>query len=283
MTVRDAIARTRNELLARHVVHGSAESEWLVAHILGLDRAALFLDPERALTTEEKEQLLDSLDRRLSREPLQYILGDVEFCGCTIEVSPGVLIPRPETEWIVETVLAEGWGRDILSVLDVGTGSGAIAVALASRWRTVRVTAIDLSPVALRLARRNVNRNDVTERVQLIRADLHFFPFQTRSFDLIISNPPYIRSDHIPGLPPEVVGHEPLLALDGGSDGLTCYKALATDSDRLLTATGRMVMELPGYGPDAIVRLFRASGYDSPQVTSDWAKKPRLLSVRKQT
>jgi len=283
MTVREAIDKIQTGLRKHDIENATAESEWLVSHILGVNRAGLFLDPGRSVNMQQEEWLLDALDRRLKREPLQYILGDVEFCGCTIKVAPGVLIPRPETEWLVETVSSENWGSGIRSVLDVGTGSGAIAVTLASRWPDAHITAADISPDALRLAHRNATANDVDARVRLIRADLHTLPFQPRTFDLIISNPPYICSDLIPVLSPEVREYEPLLALDGGANGLTCYKALATEGKRLLTDKGRIVMELPGHAPDEIVRLFRILGYRALQVTPDWAGKPRLLSARNWT
>jgi release factor glutamine methyltransferase len=226
-------------------------------------------------------KLLDLANRRGAREPLQHILGDVEFCGCRLIVSPDVLIPRPETEWLVETTLE--LADTPTGILDIGTGSGAIAIAIASLVPSSIVSAIDRSPAALLVARTNGAKNNVMDRLRLMRADLHALPFSPNSFDLIISNPPYIRNIEIPNLEPEVRNHEPLLALDGGPDGLTCYRSLASQFSHLLKPGGMLAIELPGQPPEPIVELFSGRSDGPPEVRTDWTDKPRLLTVQSST
>ncbi len=282
MTTRETLSAVRSTLAAGDTENIEAEAEWIVSHFLGLDQAELHVSPDQPVAPAIAADIHDAADRRCEGEPLQYVLGDVEFCGCRIGVAPGVLIPRPETEWIVETVL-ETLPPDTRTILDVGTGSGAIAIAIAARLPSSRVTAIDVSGTALDHASRNIVANEVTSRIQLLRADLHTLPFRSSVFDLIISNPPYIRSADIQKLEPEIRDHEPLLALDGGPDGASSYHALALQTSRLLTDRGHVVVELPGHDPDPIVDLFSTHGFGKAGVLNDWAGKPRLLSTRKST
>jgi release factor glutamine methyltransferase len=277
-TVHDAITHIQDSLQSHSIENAAAESRWLAAHILNLTPPELHLCLDRRVTTSEWAALREVTARRKRREPLQHILGDVEFCGCVIEVSPQALIPRPETEWLVETILTI-LDEPPLCILDIGTGSGAIAIALASQFPGSSVTALDLSPHALEVARKNALRNDVAQRLSLIRADLHHTPLSPGSFDLIVSNPPYIRSSDIAGLEPEVREHEPWVALDGGADGQLCYRSIASHGSELLKPDGMLALELSGHSPDQLVHLFDGPEYGQPTVRLDWADKPRLLTV----
>lgn len=282
MTLSETLTLAHTTLDTADIDNAIAEAEWIAAHVLGIRRAELHLTPGLELTGKQERRITDAVEQRRRRVPLQYILGDVPFCDCTIRVAPGVLIPRPETEWLVETLL-EQMPADTRSVLDVGTGSGAIAVALAVRLPSATVTAVDLSPAAIRIARDNAKSSDVADRVRFCRADMRHLPFRDAAFDLILSNPPYIRSADIAELEPEVRDHEPMLALDGGEDGLRFYRALAQQARSLLAGNGRIAVELPGHPPGDIADLFQKSGFGSVDVTQDWAAKPRLLEARNLT
>ncbi|MEE2752368.1 MAG: peptide chain release factor N(5)-glutamine methyltransferase [Candidatus Latescibacterota bacterium] len=280
-TVRKAISWIKESLRTQGIENAATESQWIVSHVLKLESTELLLDPDRMIAEEDWRKLLNLANRRGTSEPLQYILGDVEFCGCRLIVSPDVLIPRPETEWLVETTL------ELIDmprgILDIGTGSGAIAIAIASLLPSSIVSAIDQSPAALLVARKNGANNDVMDRLRLIRADLHDLPFSPNSFDLIISNPPYILNDEISNLGPEVRNHEPLLALDGGPDGLTCYRSIASQFGHLLKPGGMLAIELPGQLSEPIVGLFSERTANHPEVRTDWTDKPRLLTVQSST
>jgi release factor glutamine methyltransferase len=281
MTVSQAIAHIRDRLDSVNLDNTAAESDWIVSHFLETDRVALHAEPDRILTADQEKCVREAADRRRRREPLQYVLGNVPFCDCVISVGPGVLIPRPETEWIVETVIERRSAAS--SILDIGTGSGAIAVALATRLPQATVTAIDLSDAALQIAQANAIDNEVSDRIRFLRGDLSSLPFVPGSFDLIISNPPYIRSSDMAALAPEILDHEPLLALEAGHDGLSCYQAIAAQSADLIRQGGRLELELPGLPPEPILELFQTHDYGPTEIENDWAGKPRLLTVLNST
>ena len=279
MTIGNTIRATLTTLENAQIENAQAEAEWIAANRLGTTRAGLHAAFNDAIDASICLDIDSDARRRASREPLQYILGDVEFCGCRIEVEPGVLIPRPETEWIVD-FLQNTISSAPERALDIGTGSGAIAVALASHWDAANIVAIDLASAALRIARRNAKINAVTDRTTFLRGDLHTLPFLDENFDLIVSNPPYIRSADIPELDPEVRLHEPLQALDGGLDGADCYRSLADRYRSLLVPNGLFACELPGDPPDLVLDLFQANEYSDLTIHDDLSGKPRLLTGR---
>mgnify|MGYP002631854464 CR=1 FL=1 len=282
MTIQEALKKTQASLESGGLENAQNESRWIVSSVVEKSATDLHLAPDKRLTQAQADLLTLYTRRRGCREPLQHILGDVTFCDSTIEVTPDALIPRPETEWLVETLLAGLPERKNWTILDIGTGTGAIAITLAARLPSCSVIAMDLSSAALRLATRNVAQNDAADTIRLVQADLHTLPFPNDTFDLIISNPPYILSADIDHLETEVRDHEPLLALDGGADGLTCYRSLASLGSSCLKPGGAMALELPGHPPKAIAALF-ATGYTTPRISHDWTKKPRLLTVNRST
>jgi len=272
---------TRSHLLAVGIENADAEADWIILHILGIQRHEL-LETTYAVSSEQLEGVNDAIRRRISHEPLQYILGDVDFCGCTIEVTRDVLIPRPETEWIVETLL-ESETRTSVSALDVGTGSGCIAIAIAVRLAGSQVSAVDLSSGALNITLRNAEQNGVRDRLTLARSDMHSLPFQAGAFDLIVSNPPYIQTEDVSALDTDVRDFEPGMALDGGPKGTDFYAALAVQAGRLLKPGGRIWIELPGTDPKPVVDIFRDAEWVAIETLFDWAKKPRLLRAQNPT
>jgi len=268
---------TKEFLAARGVENARLEAEWLLCAVTGLDRVGLYLNFEKPLDVEELAAYRAMVARRGRREPLQHILGTQEFCGLEFEVTPAVLIPRHDTETLVNEALARMPGAQ--SILDIGTGSGCIAVALARRLPGVSVTAVDISEDALVVARRNAVRNGVA--IEFLQGSL-LEPVAGRHFDLIVSNPPYIPSSDIETLQPEVRDFDPRGALDGGEDGLDVYRALIPAAATCLNPCGWMFLEV-GIGQAAdVARMFRAAGvYDEPIITCDNSGIERVVGASK--
>ena len=257
------------------------DAEVLLAHVLGQDRAWLYKQPLQAhLDQEVLNRLAELLDRREQREPVAYLTGHKEFFGLEFEVNPSVLIPRPETELLVETALQLTQGRFSPSIVDVGTGSGCIAVALARRLPAAQVWAVDISPQALIVARRNAQRQTVAGRVDLVQADL--LQSVAGPFDLIASNPPYVsRSELAATMQPEVARYEPRLALDGGEKGLAVIDRLLAQARTKLKPAGWVLVEIGAGQGRAALRL--AAGYfpgAEIELRQDLAGLDRLLIIK---
>ena len=252
--------------------------ELIVAHVLELKRFDLYMQFDRPLAEEELAKLREMIKRRTAMEPLQYILEEAEFHGRTFTVRPGVLIPRPETELLVDEALRR---TRSLSCLDVGTGSGCIAVTVALERPETEVVAIDLSEEALAIARENAARLGA-DRIDFRRMDLFddaAIP-SLGSFDLIISNPPYVSYGEMPELQAEVRDHEPRMAVTDGSDGLSFYRRFATLGSTLLRRDGEMFLEL-GYDMAAAVRsMFEEKGFDV-EIYTDFDRIERILRARR--
>ena len=252
------------------------DAELLLADTLGLDRVGLYVNFERPLQTEELTAYRERIKRRAAREPLAYILGRTEFWSLPLKVTPAVLIPRPETELLVEQALPRLTGRS--QVLDIGTGSGALAIALASERPELTITAIDVSPAALAVALENARCNGVVERIRFEQHDLADLP--SGPYALVVANPPYIPSGELATLMPEVRDFEPWLALDGGADGLAAYRAITAQADRLLAPGGWLLVEV-GAGQAAAVRdLLATAGLMELFAARDLADIERVVGGR---
>ena len=249
------------------------DAELLLSATLEMDRVALYVNFERPLNTDELTYYREKVRRRANREPLQYILGETEFWSLPFTVNPSVLIPRADTEVLVEEALKRIDGCS--TVLDIGTGSGAVAVALAHEKPGLSVTALDCSECALEVARGNARRNGVEERITCLAGDLNSLP--SGPFDMIVSNPPYIPSRDWEQLMPEVRDHEPRLALDGGDDGLEAYRRIAVQAVQVLLPGGWLLVEV-GIGQATVVNaLFRAAGLTGVEQRNDYAGIPRVV------
>jgi release factor glutamine methyltransferase len=264
------------------VEDAAVDARALLCHALHLDRARLLSNSNRILEAREVAAISALAARRLKREPVSRIRGRKEFWSLMLEVSPAVLVPRPETETVVEAALdfvVRGGSRmEKLRILDVGTGSGALLLALLSELPNAVGTGTDISAEALAVARGNAERHGLGSRCAFVECNVA--EGVRGPFDLIVSNPPYVASGEIASLAPEVRDYAPALALDGGEDGLDAYRAIAAAAHGLLAPGGCLIVEL-GAGQEAAVRaLFTKAGLTVGTARKDLGGIPRALSVR---
>jgi release factor glutamine methyltransferase len=268
-TARDALRDAEERLTGAGVESPRVDAELLLAHVLGTTRSGLHADSRRELTEDEMAELERLVARRAEREPLAYVLGAWGFRRLTLNVDPRVLVPRPETEVVVERCLARIEGLAEPRVLDVGTGSGAIALAIADEHLGARVTAIDASEDALEVARANAERTGLA--VDFRQRDL-FEGLPEGPWDLVVSNPPYIREEEVEDLGPEVRDWEPRAAVVG--EGTT--EGVARAALDVLRPGGALVLETAGGGAEEVARLLRDLGYEDVRVTDDLTGRSRV-------
>jgi release factor glutamine methyltransferase len=281
LTFRQALTRAADQLSAYPDLRPTAlaDAAVLLMHLLEIDRATLIAHPERALDREQQAAYQRLIERRLRFEPIQYITGGVEFYGLTLRVTPAVLIPRPETELLVEAVLNRLTTYDGLRIVDVGTGSGAIAIALAHALPGSFVTAVDLSSEALALARENARAQRLEERIRFFESDLLDAVANEPGFDVVVSNPPYVAEADGPTLHPQVRDHEPALALFAGVAGLDIYERLIPQAFELLKPNGLLALEI-GQGQHAAVAALLTQWIDV-EFLPDLQQIPRVALARR--
>lgn len=265
-----------------HIGTPRLDAEILLAHCLGLKRIDLYLRYDQPLGADERAAYKRVVQRRAAREPVALIVGRREFWSLDLAVDPHVLTPRPETEHVVEAALAFLQSNTVSPdplVLDLGTGSGCIAVALAHSFPAARVMASDISRSALATARGNIVRHHLADRVALVAGSgLDMFESTRPRFDLIVSNPPYIPSADIAALPPEVRDYEPRGALDGGDDGLDAYRRIIPAAAVRLRPGGALIMEIGWHQRQAVSLLVEQSGgYQTWACTADYAGHDRVI------
>ena len=241
----------------------------------GMDHAALIAEPERVLSTEQLRLFAEMMSRRTKFEPVSRILGQREFYGRVFHVSPAVLDPRPDTEVLIDCVLSHGRTGTINRLLDLGTGSGILALTLLAEWPSVEAVAVDVSADALAVAEKNAEVLGVRQRLKLVQSD--WFSRVEGKFDLIVSNPPYIPEAHVAGLAPDVRNYDPQLALMGGDDGLDPYRVIANQAPGFLGPSGAVFVEI-GMGQElAVSALFIASGFNQLGQFIDLGGRVRAL------
>jgi release factor glutamine methyltransferase len=302
MDIRAALKEGIGRLRTAEVPSYTLAAELLMIRAIGRDRTWLYTHPETLIEPQTLEKYFSLLGRRAAGEPTQYLTGKQEFWGLEFEVRPGVLIPRPETEHVIEVVLDRLGSRGIkidmatgapsrhLQVADIGTGSGCLAVALAFELPHADVIATDISELALQIARRNAERHLVADRVHFVRTNLLDALMPPRSsantemhlFDLIVSNPPYVALDEAANLPREVREHEPHEALFGGRTGVEMYGPLIAEAGALLRDRGVLALELGYNCADHALKIVREQpGWGNTSITNDLAGVPRVLAAER--
>ncbi len=303
MTVLEAIQKSADFLAKKGVASSRLNAELLLAHLLQMPRMKLYLNFDRVLAVAEIDALRELIKRRGQREPVQHITGSTSFCGLEIIVNRHALVPRPETELLAEL----GWqylsaqNPTPVTVLDFGTGTGCIAIAIAAKCPDARITALDLSSEALELARENALKNRVAQQIEFLQGDgfavlaewcgcpqglepssPNGLPgISLPQFDLIVSNPPYIASSEISTLEPEVRDFDPSLALDGGVDGLGFYRRLAVGTRPFLKPAGKIMLEFGDGQAEAIKKILTDENWIVEAVREDYSHRARILVARR--
>lgn len=262
-------------------------AELLLGYVLKFTRVQLYLNFERPLTTGELEQYRQLLRRRAAHEPIQYILGETEFYSLKFNVNRYTLIPRPETELLVERVIElcrERYGAEkTISIFDVGTGCGNIAIALAKHLPNSRLIAIDIQPEAIKIAEQNALAHEVSDRIRFVQLDIFSDAERvTDLFDVIVSNPPYISRNEFDQLPKEVRDFEPYIALDGGTNGLDFYRRIAQIAPLLLSPVGFIALEIGALQFDTVRELFDGTNiFRSVELVRDLNGLPRIVLAKR--
>jgi release factor glutamine methyltransferase len=314
-TIRDALAWTVEYLGRRDIDSPRLSAEWLLSAATGLSRVELYAYHDRPLSPDERARFREGIERRAAGEPLQYVTGEMPFRHLVLKVRPGVFIPRPETEVLVDVGLAAlpaGVGAedlrsrssecpspeamntpaecslrspaptpaDVPVVVDLCTGSGAVAVSVAFECGGVRVVATDLNPLAVETAARNAEAAGVTDRVDVFEGDLFApVPGELRGrVDVVLANPPYIPSADLPTLPVEVLGFEPHLALDGGADGLETARRIVAEAPAWLVGEGTLAMELDETRVAAMADEMTSAGWRDVRVVKDLTGRDRVAA-----
>lgn len=274
-TVREIKERTETFFSQKNVPNAKLDTDILIAHSLGMKRLDLYLDMERPLTEQQLDMLRPLVKRRATREPLQYIIGSTDFYGLTLKVDSRALIPRQETEELVDRIVAR-LTEAPKRILDLGTGSGAIAFALASKYPEACITAIDSSTGAIALALENATALDLADRVRIIEGNWWSPIVDEASFDLIVSNPPYLTEAEMRSAEPEVVDYEPQEALVAGHDGLNDLRILLEGAPKYLCATGLLAMETGIAQSESLTAMAAIAGLTC-ECIEDLNERPRFF------
>jgi release factor glutamine methyltransferase len=277
-TIREVLSWTRGYFEGAGIVQPRLEAEILLAHSLEVDRLHLYLSPDKPLSVEERSRFRTFVQRRRAGEPLQHLIGEVTFFGLRFRVSRDALIPRSETEELLDHTLRLAARDREIRCLDLGTGSGVIAVCLARYLPRAAVTAADVSAAAIDLARANATLNDVADRIEFVESD--WFGSVSGRFDLVVSNPPYVASGTVEGLAVEVRDHEPRVALDGGEDGTQAISTILADVGDHLLPGGRVLLEIGDGQGETVSREMATAGLTDVRIDRDLSGRERFASAR---
>ena len=280
MRYREALAEGTAALEKAGIETARLDAWYLLEHVCHITRQYFYLNDTDELKEEEQQEYELAIGKRAERVPLQYIIGEQEFMGLTFKVNPSVLIPRQDTETLVELILNEHKEKNI-SLLDVCTGSGCIAVSLAKLGGYADVTALDLSEEALKVAKSNGEKL-LDHPVKFIKSDMFSALDPENRYDVIVSNPPYIPSQVIEGLEPEVKDHEPRMALDGEPDGLKFYRILAEEGKKYLKNGGEIYMEIGWDQAKDVTKIFETMGFKGLRTVRDMTGNDRVVCARKE-
>jgi len=281
LTILEAVKLSANYLQEKGIESPRLNAELLLAHLLDCKRLDLYLLYDRPLKENEVVLYRELLKKRGSFVPLQYLVGKVEFYGLEFNVDSSVLIPRPETELLVETVIEENKNPN-LRILDVGTGSGIIAVAFAKIFEQPELFALDVSDAALENAKKNAIKNNVADRIIFLQLDTRKnLPFEDESFDIIVSNPPYISKDEFPKLQTELRVFEPAIALTDYSDGLSFYRTISVKAAGLLKSKGKVYFEVGKDQSIMVKKIMEGNGFINIKIKKDFQEIDRVISGEK--
>jgi release factor glutamine methyltransferase len=279
--LRQALASAVDRLEAADCGSPRLNAETLMMFVLGVNRAYLYAHPERELTDEEQSTYDKAISQRADGMPSQYITGHQEFWGLDFAVSPAVLIPRPETEHLVETVLELGRAVPSPRIVDVGTGSGCIALALAYELKSAEVYAVDLSAEALEIARANAAHLQLDGRVKFLQSNVLSALERVHDFDFVVTNPPYVGHDEADKVQRSVFEFEPRMAVFAGEHGLDVIRPLIAQAHAALKPGGWLAMEIGYSMRDMVLDLLPSTMWDEPMVVPDLQGIPRVIAARK--
>ncbi len=285
MTLAEALYQAAQKLTGAGISTARLDAELLLSHVLQKNRTWLFTHAHDDLDSKSEDFFQELIDRRAGREPLQYILGKQEFRGLEFRVMPDVLIPRPETELLVEAAIGSLKASSRPTIIDLCTGSGCVAVSLAKELRSPRIFAADLSERALAVARENARIHGVTENIRFFEGDL-FQPLEELDIhgqvDIITANPPYIETAALSSLQPEVRDFEPELALIAGAEGTEVHRQIIRQAPSFLRKDGTLIMEMGIGQADKLIALAHATGaYAKPEVVKDLAGIDRVIKIQR--
>ena len=278
VTVLESIKLSTDYLARKGIESPRTNAELLLADIIGCKRLDLYLLFDRPLSEVELQRYREYIKRRGNFEPLQYILGKVEFYGLELKVNPSVLIPRPETELLIENIINRFSGEKELDILDVGCGSGNISIALAVNIKTASIITTDISQEALQLAKENAVIHNVSNRIQFINHnilnnDLSNFPV----FDIIVSNPPYVSRENYSSLQKEIKNFEPRTSVTDEDDGYTFFKSIAEEASTKLTAKGKLYFEIADGQSDEVRKIMEQNHFSNITIIKDYQKIDRIV------
>ena len=251
--------------------------ETLLQKVLNVDRLYILLNLERNLSEEEENLFNKFIEERLNNRPIAYIVGNREFMGLDFYVQEGVLIPRPDTEILVEEVIEIAKDKGEINILDIGTGSGAITVSLAKYLENAKITSVDISEIALEIGKKNAVSNNVDDRIEFIKSDLFSSIDKGKKFDIVVSNPPYIKREVIDTLDKQVKDFEPYNALEGGIDGLDFYRAITKEAKNFLRKGGTLAYEVGHDQSEDVSKLMEMDGYTNIYTRKDLQQIDRVV------
>lgn len=276
MTIKEIIIRYSKELEEISTTP-RLDVETLLQKVLDVDRLYILLNLDKSLSDDEEKLFNKFIKERLNNRPIAYIVENREFMGLDFYVKEGVLIPRPDTEVLVEAVIELGKDKGAINILDIGTGSGAITVSLAKYLENAKITSVDISDIALKIGKKNAQSNDVDDRITFIKSDLFTNIEKNMKFDIIVSNPPYIKREVIETLDKQVKDFEPYNALEGGIDGLDFYRAITTQGKNYLNKGGILAYEVGHDQSEDVSKLMEKNGYTNIYTRKDLQQIDRVV------